>query len=435
MRRVMLAACMLGCALHARAGDDPLTLARALRQATSGPAVDAATAMTEAAGSRWREVRAARLPHLEADAFGRALRDDPGLLLPAQTLGNPGPLALVSGERNTAGVGIGLQQLLFDAGRTGHALRATEAAEDSARADAQTQTRTIALATVRAFAGAVAAGRRLEVLRQALTATQETVRVVQAMVEQEVLPRSDLLAAEYRREELRAQLASAEAEEVTVRAGLAALVGEHAGTLAPLPPVPAEAAGLQATTAHLEERSELRALEQRREALLAAADAASADRLPAIVLVGRLDQVRDDYVLHRGNALAAVAVRVPVFDGGGAGARAAALRAEARALESAREAERRRIEGDGQARDAAEKAARRRLAATDQAVLAAAEALRLERVRHSEGLATTRDLLAALADDTAARASQATAHAGLVVAVAEQADAAGHDLVALFGEE
>jgi outer membrane protein TolC len=154
-----------------------------------------------------------------------------------------------------------------------------------------------------------------------------------------------------------------------------------------------------------------------------------------LVAVGRVEHTTDEYVLHRTNAAAAVALRVPLFDGGAAGARAAALRADARALASATEMERRRIEGDLRAKVAAEKAGLQRVTAADQAVAAAAEALRLERLRHAEGLATTRDLLAALADDTAARAAQAAAQAGLVVAVAERADAAGQDVVALFGEE
>jgi outer membrane protein TolC len=172
---------------------------------------------------------------------------------------------------------------------------------------------------------------------------------------------------------------------------------------------------------------------QRKQALLDAGAAASSDRWPVLVALGRVDYTTDDYVLHRTNAVAAVSLRVPLFEGGAADARAAALHFEARALESAAEVERRRLEGERQARAAAEKAAVLRVTAANRAVAAAAEALRLERLRHGEGLATTRDLLAALADDTAARAAQAAAQAGLVVAVAERADADGEDVVALFG--
>jgi outer membrane protein TolC len=262
----------------------------------------------------------------------------------------------------------------------------------------------------------------------------EAERVVKAMVEQEVLPRSDQMTSRYRGEELRAQLATAEADEVAVRAGLAALVGEEVRSLAPLPPVSAGAAEVRASPPAAEP-SEVRALVQRRQALLDAGAAASSERWPVLVALGRLDYTTDEYVLHRTNAAAAVVLRVPLFEGGAAEARAAALQAEARALESATGMERRRIEGDRQAKVAAERAALLRVTAADQAVVAAAEALRLERLRHGEGLATTRDLLAALADDTAARAAQAAAQAGFVVAVAERADAAGEDVVALFGEE
>jgi outer membrane protein len=432
MKTGAMAVCLLGCVCRCSAGEEPLTLARALHQATRGPGVEAARAIASGAEARAQEVHAARKPRFDADAQARALLNDPGLLLPGHTLGSPVPIPFVSGERNTASVGVGLQQLLWDGGRSGHGLDSARAAQEAARADVVTRTRSIALVTVRAFAGAVAAGRRVDVLREAIAATDEAERVVTAMVEQEVLPRSDQLAAKCRREELRAQLATAEADEVAVRAGLAALVGQEVGSLAPLPSLPT-AAPDRAVSQAAAEPSELRALGQRRQALLDAGAAANSDRWPVLVALGRLDYTTDEYVLHRTNAVAAVSLRVPLFDGDAAAGRRAALQAEARALESATEMERRRIEGERQAKIAAEKAALQRVTAADQAVVAAAEALRLERLRHAEGLATTRDLLAALADDTAARASQAGAQAGLVVAVAERADAAGEDVVALFG--
>lgn len=434
MRTVAMAICVLGCVCPCSAGDEPLTLARALRLATQGPGVEAVRAIASGADARAREVRAARLPRFDADSQARALWNDPGLLLPAQTLGIPEAIPFVSGERNAASVGVGLQQLLWDGGRTGHALDSMRAAQEAARADILTRTRSIALATVRAYAAAVAAGRRVEVLRDAIAATEEAERVVDAMVGQDVLPRSDLLAAKYRREELRAQIATAEADEVAVRARLEALVGQEVTSLAALPSLPIVAPD-RPVSPLAAEPSELRALAQRRKALVDAGAAANSDRLPVLVALGRLDYTTDEYVLHPTNVLAAVAVRVPLFDGGAAAARAAALQAETRALESVTEMERRRIEGDLRAKIAAEKAALLRVTAADQAVVAAAEALRLERMRHAEGLATTRDLLAALADDTAARALQAAAQAGLVVAVAERADAAGEDVVALFGKE
>jgi len=131
--------------------------------------------------------------------------------------------------------------VLWDGGRSGHARDALRAGGEAALADVTTRTRTVALATVRAFAGSVAAGRRVEVLRDAIAATDEAVRVVTAMVEQEVLPRSDLLAARYHGQQLRAQLATAEADEVAVRAALAALFGHEVRGLADLPPLPAAA--------------------------------------------------------------------------------------------------------------------------------------------------------------------------------------------------
>ena len=84
---------------------------------------------------------------------------------------------------------------------------------------------------------------------------------------------------------------------------------------------------------------------------------------------------------------------------------------------------------------AAERAARQRLAAAERAVVASAEALRLERLRHGQGLATTRELLEAMTDDTSAQASLAAAAASLTYAVAETASAGGTDLLTVFTRE
>jgi outer membrane protein TolC len=130
-----------------------------------------------------------------------------------------------------------------------------------------------------------------------------------------------------------------------------------------------------------------------------------------------------------------VALRVPIFDGGASRAKAAGLRAQSQQLELASQAQQRQITVEVVAANAAEHAARRRLSAMVNAVSASSEAYRLERLRHGQGLATTRDLLQVQAEDTAARAGLAGAQASLVISVAEQAAAAGQNLISVFGKE
>lgn len=205
--------------------------------------------------------------------------------------------------------------------------------------------------------------------------------------------------------------------------------------------VAATNADLQATVeassldAALLARPELQALNARRTSALAAADAAAADRRPVLVAIGQAGYTHDGYLLNQWNASAAIALRVPVLDGGKSAAKSAEYRASARALELSTEVARRQVAAELTATAAAERAARQRLAAAERAVAASTEALRLERLRHGQGLATTRELLQAMTDDTTAQAAQAAARASFTYALAESASSGGVDLLTLFAKE
>ena len=431
MNLTALITVLLAASLPPQAMPETLTLADALRLAASGPAIGASHALTEAAAARAREAGAARRPQLGALAQGRALAEEPGLTFAPGVFG-PSSFDLVAGDRATATVGIEVQQLIWDAGRVSASVKAADAERSASDADTATRRRDVALATVKHYSAAVAASQRVDVLRHSLETAEETLRVVTAMVGQELLPRSDQLSSSYFREDINARLAEAESHEAAARAALAALIGREPGVLV-LPP----ATSILATSpeAAFQARPELQALDDRRRAALAASEAAAAEHRPLLVAVGQAGYMHDSYVLNQANASAAVALRVPILDGGRAAARSAQYEAAARALELSAEATRRQVKTELTATAAAERAARQRLAAAERAVVSSAEALRLERLRHGQGLATTRELLEAMTDDTSAQASLAAAAASLTYAIAETASAGGTDLLTVFAKE
>ncbi len=412
------------------AADQELTLSQAMEAALDGPVVRAAEAQVGAAGARVAQAQARRLPQVAATAEATVLREDPGFVIPRGALGNPIPLSLVAGEQGHERAAVGVEQLLLDFGRTGAALAAARANQEAARADFAALRQQVALATVRAFAATLAAHQQVTVLEEAVATAAETERVVDAMVREGLLARSDLLAAQYRRAEVEAQLAGARSTLAAAAAQLAALTGVADPRPASIP-LAEEGGDLSGPGGR---RAEVDAVAARRRAVEAVARVERAEQLPLFALAAGAEKRWDRYLLHENNAYAAVVLRTSLFDGGSAAARAAEARAGARALAAQEEALRRQIAAELAAAEAAEEAARQRLASSQRGAVAAAEALRLERLRHAQGLATTRELLQAQTEATSARAAVVAARAAVLAAVAERLHAAGVDLASAFAD-
>lgn len=406
-----------------------LTLAEALRLAEEGPAVKAAEAGREAAGFRVAEARSFRLPQVELEAQARSLAKDPGFLVPRGSFGNPVTLALVTGERDVQSGKIGASYLLWDWGRTGSAVAAAEKAEQAAEAQVKATRRAVLRATVQAFAQAQRAQEELAAAEEAVATAQETLRVVSAAVQQELLPDSDRLAAEFFLARRQAEVAAARGQLTAALAVLAELTGVPArGVMrasVPEPPAVGEDAA--------EKREELQAAKAQGEAAAALAQAFRREPLPVVVLALGAENVRDHFLLHQTNSYGVVGVRANLFDGGRARALARQQEALARSSSFQQELLRRQVQREVTAAQAMVEAVRQQLAAAQKAEQAAQEELRLETKRHEQGLATTRDLLAAQEHLAQAKAAVAAAQAGLLQAVGELAAAAGEDLVRFFG--
>ncbi len=412
------------------AAGEELTLGRAVELASNGPTVQAAELSVRESQARVEEIRAVRWPQVELEAQARGLRKDPGFLVPRGAFGNPIPLALVTGEREIQTGKLTVSQLLWDWQRTGLAVAAAQAqasAQDSQRESVRLH---VAKATVEAFARAwEAQGERLA-RQEAKAAATETLRVVQAMVVQGLLPRSDQLAAEFVVARREAELATAGAALEAALAVLRELTGVDVSG------VVLDADKLASARVNVEERSrraELRALRWQKEALEKAALASRRENWPVVVAVGGVEHVRDHFYLHQTNSFAAVVLKARLFDGGQARWRSQTLSLEAEGTNLKLEAVFRAVERELSVAFAKEAAAKEALRAAEKAVAAAEEEVRLETLRHAQGLATTRDLLAAQEHLAQARAAVAQAQAAWLSALAEKAAACGEDFVRVFG--
>jgi len=411
------------------ATDGVLTVAEALSLAADGPAVQAARSVTQAAGFRVAEAKSTRWPQVELEAQARSLSKDPGFLVPRGSLGNPVTLALVTGERDVQAGSVSASYLLWDWGRTSLAVEAARKGEEAAEAQAGTVRRTILRATVQAFAQAQRAQGELEAAEEAVATAQETLRVVTAAVQQELLPDSDRLAAEFFLARRQAEVAAARGQLRAALAVLSELTGVTVRGVAPSPLPAPPAPGADAA----EKREEVQAAKAQGEAARALAQVFQREPLPVVALAAGVENVRDHFLLHQSNSYGLVGLRANLFDGGKARAAARQQQALAQASGFRQEALRRQVQREVTAAEAQLAAFREQLVAAQKALAAAEEELRLEQRRHGQGLATTRDLLAAQEHLAQARAAVAVADAGLLNAVGELAAVTGEDLVSFFG--
>lgn len=406
-----------------------LSVSEALQLTAQAPALQAARFATLAAGFAVDEVKATRLPQLEMAGQARSLTKDPGFLVPRGAFGNPVPLALVTGERDVQEGRLQASYVLWDWGRRGWAVEAARKEEEAAAAQEGTLRRSLLLAALRAFAAAEQAQGELEALEASVATAQETLRVVTAMAEQQLLPDSDRLAAEFFLAQRQAELAQAKARHAAALALLKELTGQswsgvELARLPPLASLPEVAEG---------EREEVRHAAAQAQAAEALARVFQREAWPVVWLAAGAESVRDHFLLHQSNSYGVVGLRANLFDGGRSRAVAARYRALAKAAEAQKESWQRSVDREVAVARAQVRALWEQLGAAERAVAAAEEELRVEQLRHAQGLATTRDLLAAQEHVAQARAALAGSHAGFLLAAGELVAAAGQDLLAFFG--
>ncbi len=429
-------------ATSAPAGPEVLSLTRALHRADSaayanriarGGAREAAAGATAAL--------AGFLPSLRAEggyvrttdplgAFGFVLRQrtvtpaafDPGRLNDPAAIGDVGAALVIEQPLVNADAWLGRSA-------AAHAAAAGGAQRDWTRSS-------VRLDVVRAYYGAVLAGRAVATLEAASRAAHEHRRQAEALAANGMVTRSDALLAAVRAGEVDARLAGARAAGRNARSELALLLGAPGDTAFGLPAdLPAiEAIRRLSASAALDsaaavERADVRAARlgwaaARRDALRA-----KGAYLPRLNGFARYDWHSSDRVFGGRSSwtVGVMAVWSP-FSGGAqlADTRATAARADA-ARASAEAAEgRARVEIAARADDLA--VAHERLAIAERAIDQAEEAHRIVARKYEGGLASVVDLLTAAATDTEAQLRHAQARYDTIVADASLRHARGRSL-------
>ena len=412
--------------------EEPLTLTRALELARTGPAVAEAAALVDRAAAIQEEARSAWRPRIEASVSDRFLGSDPGFIVPKGSFGNPVDLPLIAGQRNVWRASIGLQQLIWDAGRTHALLEAAGEGQAAAKARSRAVIRAIDMGTLSAYREAAVAAELLRVTEAAVAEYRALVGQVTALVEAEQLPLADQLQA-------KAAYEAARLERIRVRsrldgalAVLEELTGRPVKAVAHLPDLP-DAPDRDWIAEALAHRQELEALTRQAAALEHRAEAARAQHRPVLGARAAIQHREDDYLLHKDNAVVGIGLTLPIFDGGLASARAAEMEAAAREAQARRDRLERQVRREVRMAlirlDAARAAVQTATAARD----AATESLRQAGLRYREELITVRELLEVEADAVRAREALKEARTELMASRLALENVAGGDLLALVG--
>ncbi len=361
-----------------------------------------AAARSDVDGARAGEqaARGARWPTVDANAGYTRLNNSPALdvATPGFTF-RSGPIfkddQFVSGN-------VQMKLPLYAGGQISAGIDAAHQAYVGAAEIQQATTGALKLEVAEAYVGILRAGRAVQVAEASVTSLEAHASDVQHMVERELVPRSDLLAA---------RVALANSEQVRVRAANAvdiarAVYNRHLGEPLDRAPdlddrVPGDGAlASQSVEALIKQamdtRSELKGLAARVGSLESQSKAESGKLLPQLALTGGYTHF-DNQILDRQNvSMVGVGVTWNLFDGGQARNRAAALRSASRSAGKRLEDLRSNIELEVRRSWLDVMEAQARVKASTEAVAQSEENLRITRELYGAGLGTNTQVLDAV---------------------------------------
>ena len=401
---------------------DAETLQEAWRTALERDAEFAAVALdARAATEQLRAARGARWPSLTADASYLRFNEAPAfdIATPALTFRSP---PMFDDDDMIMG-SVQARLPLYAGGRITAGVRAAQAGVAAAAATERQAAAMLKLEVARAYVDVQRAGRALRAADSSVQSLVAHVADVKVRVQQDLVPRSDQLAAE---------VALANAEQARLRAKNAEelawaaynrLLGEPLDRRTTLEAMSIEVATAQAAEPlddlvrqAQESRQEIRVLEESSRSLDAQARAEIGRLLPQLALMGGYSRLENDILNRQDYSTVGIGVQWSLFDGGQTRHRAAALRHAGRAAaERARDRRSTVALEVRQARldlDAAEA----RIAATRAAVAQSAENLRMVREQYDVGLAANTAVLEAVSLEQAAVAANDDAAADAVFA-------------------
>ncbi len=360
----------------------------------------AASSDVEGARSDEKAARGARWPSVQASAGYTRLNASPSLdVAMSGTTFRSGPI--FRGDEYVAG-SVQMKVPLYAGGQISAGIDAAHHAFVGASEDQQATISALKLDVAEAYVAVLRARRALHAAESSVTSLSAHTGDVQHLVDRELVPRSDALAA---------HVALANAEQVRVRAENAVEIaqaqynrrlGEPLGRApelddriqadAALSAEPIEALLRQA----LASRSELKGLAARADSLSSQSRAEAGKVLPQVALTGGYTHF-DNQILDRQDfSMVGIGFTWNLFDGGQSRNRAAALRSASRATNSRLDDLRSIIELEVRQSWLDVHEAQARVKASSDAVAQAQENLRMTRELYGAGLGTNTQVLDAV---------------------------------------
>jgi outer membrane protein len=395
---------LIGALLAAAAGLSVRAPAQTLEQAWHLAAarnwtLRAAGDQVQAARSSVRAARAARWPSIDTQASYTRLGQTPELDVVTPTLAfRSGPIFK---NNQYVSASVQLRLPLYTGGAIRNGIAAANAGLKSAAATRRAVSADVKLQVAEAYVAVLRAQRALAVARASVTSLAAHAHAVHAMFTQQLVAKSDLLAARVALANARAQAVSAQNVLAIARASYDRLLGEplarvpHLDPKLPVFPVDAQPLSVLLARA-LRSRPELRALQARVRLLSARARVATAARLPHLAAIGGYTHIDNQILNHENFSMVGVGFTWKLFDGGAAANQAAALRARSAAERQRLADVRSRIELAVRSAWLQLAAARARIAASRAATAQAAENLRISRKLYAVGLASNTQVLEAV---------------------------------------
>lgn len=361
----------------------------------------AASADVAAAEANERAAHGARWPSVDVNAGYTRLNASPTLdvATPAGAL-QSGPI--FKNDQFVSGA-VQMRLPLYSGGQISAGIAAARDAATGANETERATAAAVKLDVAEAYVTVLRARRTLQTAASSADSLAAHVRDVQHMVESELVPTSDLLAA---------RVALANAEQAKLRAANAVDVAqaaynrrlgqplERSAELDEHLPVDAAVAGepIEAlVTRALESRSELKGLAAQAEVLASQSRAEIAKARPQLALTAGYVHF-DNQILDRQDiSSVGIGFTWNVFDGGQARDRANALKSASRAQRSRLEDLRSLVALEVRANWLGVQDAQARLKASREAVAQAEENLRMSRELYGVGLATNTQVLDAVA--------------------------------------
>jgi|Deesub1362B_J571_1020462.scaffolds.fasta_scaffold00289_35 outer membrane protein TolC len=367
-----------------------LTLKEGLKIVTeSGRAVKLSEAEKTSVAEDISIIRAKRLPRVDIYASQTWLRYQP------QARFAPfGPVPL--SEKSFLTYGFRVNQLVYDFGKVGSLVEAAEYALKAKKTEVKKIKNQVALQFVVAYLEALEAERMLEVAEEEVKRYKAHLKDTEAMYEEGLITKNDLLQAEVFLADARQRRINAENYTKITKARINSLLMRGLDEPVELDEVaefPSVDVSLQEAYKKAETlRPELVLIDAQRKALKKRLKALRAEYLPDVFVSGGYEYQENRYMVHEGNWSLIAGLSFNLLSGGSTKAKIRQVNAELRALELKRQILMDNIRLEIKNAYLQLLSAIHRVKVAEKAVEQAKENLRLQRLRYKEGVGTATEV-------------------------------------------